>query len=157
MNGYKDYGKLLEDSLKRELHQDGTGYLFNTAPGVDPFTSFRQRFPHLAARLEMTIFYLDAPWHEGEDHFTRTSRITCAAALMLLPQYEWRPSNFVRTHSKMRSEIQNLLRAPIGTIWYAAIVRSDSSGTGIIGHAQPILSTNQGSRISPNPYKRTWY
>ncbi|EYS95359.1 hypothetical protein H704_00796 [Bartonella bacilliformis Peru38] len=125
------------------------GYFFDTYPDRDPFISFRQRFPELAERLQTTENYVNLPWRVGEDMYTRTSRVTRSAALMLLPQYNWRPSTMARTREEMRRMLLNLWNAPSGTLWYISIITSDRDSSNIIGHAQPILSTNQGLVLIP--------
>ncbi|EYS92007.1 hypothetical protein X471_00291 [Bartonella bacilliformis str. Heidi Mejia] len=135
--------ELQEDHLRGPRH-NGEGYFFNTQEGVSPFISFRQRFPVLAARLEATISHGTTPLRVGESTLTRTTRTTRAAASILLPRYEWRPSFMARTPEEMRSQLQNLLRAPEGTLWYIVIIRSTMDGSGMIGHAQPILRTHEG-------------
>ncbi|KEG19554.1 DUF1561 family protein [Bartonella bacilliformis] len=139
--------ELQEDNIGRPRHSGG--YFFDTHEGVDPFISFRTRFPELATRLESTMSYVNLPFHTGENTYTRTSRVTRATALMLLPQYNWRPSTMARTEEEMRSRLQGLLTAPPGTAWYVSIVRSNRDGTNVIGHAQPILRTNQGLVLIP--------
>ncbi|MFT4360139.1 DUF1561 family protein, partial [Bartonella bacilliformis] len=139
----------LQENYPGNPFQHRTGYFFDTHEGVDPFPSFRTRFPELAERLQATMSYVNLPWHVGEDSFTRTSRVTRATALILLPRYDWRPSIIARTEEEMRRRLQDLLRAPPGTAWYIAIVRSNRDGSNMIGHAQPILRTNQGLVLIP--------
>ncbi|KEG16813.1 DUF1561 family protein [Bartonella bacilliformis] len=139
----------LQERYLGDPFQHSTGYFFNTQVGVDPFISFRARFPDLAERLQATMSYVNLPWHVGDDSFTRTSRVTRATALILLPRYDWRPSTIARTQEEMRRRLQDLLRAPPGTTWYIAIVRSNIDGSNTIGHVQPILRTNQGLILIP--------
>ncbi|KZM37528.1 hypothetical protein AWH67_05160 [Bartonella bacilliformis] len=126
---------------------DGAGYFFNTAPNRDLFISFRERFPLLAERLRSTENYIHVPLHTGESDYTRTTRIGRSAALILLPNYDWRPSAVARTREEMMRIIQNMLTAPSGTLWYLAMVRTSSTGTS--GHAQPILRTRDGLVLIP--------
>ncbi|KEG16546.1 DUF1561 family protein [Bartonella bacilliformis] len=125
------------------------GYFFNTRPGVDPFISFRNRFPVLTERLEATISYNTVPWRANENVFTRTSRVSRAIALILLPRYDWRPSNLATTEDEIRSELRKLLRFPPGTLWYVVIIRSNRDRTSTVGHVQPILRTEEGLVIIP--------
>ncbi|KEG18492.1 DUF1561 family protein [Bartonella bacilliformis] len=127
--------------------RDGEGYFFNTAPNTNLFISFRARFPLLAERLHNTENYANVPLYAGESSYTRTTRITRSAALMLLPNYDWRPSAVVRTHEEMIRVIQNMFTAPSGTLWYLSMVRTSYTGTS--GHAQPILRTRDGLVLIP--------
>ncbi|EYS92513.1 hypothetical protein X471_00001 [Bartonella bacilliformis str. Heidi Mejia] len=138
----------LQERHQREPFQNGEGYFFNTQEGVDPFISLRTRFPDLTRRLETTRINHDRPYHVGEDFVTRMSRLARAMALMMLPQYEWRPLTLARTHEEMISRIRDILRAPAGTTWFSVAIRQDERGL-FLGHVQPIIRTGNGIIILP--------
>ncbi|MFT4382832.1 DUF1561 family protein [Bartonella bacilliformis] len=138
----------LQTRYPNEPLPDGQGYFFNTQYLMNPFFSFRERFPVLTARLESTTAYYNLPYHPGEDFITRTVRIARSGALMLLPQYDWRPfSSLARDRSDMERVIQTMLNTPVGTAWFASIIMS--SQTGITAHAQPILRVEEGLIVVP--------
>ncbi|PAF47089.1 hypothetical protein BKH46_05060 [Helicobacter sp. 12S02634-8] len=131
------------------------GYFFDTADGVDPFVSFQQRFPELAARVALTTSLAGVPLRPGETQGTRVRRVTWSISLALLPQYRWILSQAATTQAQFESNINNLLQAPVGAVWLVAIVRSNAQGSGRVGHAQVILRTQDGLVLVPTNVPQT--
>lgn len=160
LHSYQMVAELQEHSRRGPLQ--GGGYFFDTAPNVDPFVSFRQRSPLLAQRLESTASFLNIRLRSGETRYTRSRRINYAMTLAALPQYGWHLSNLALTREEIQNSIQSLFNAPVGTMWIYFLARTNAQGTRPIGHAQPILRTNDGlvlpttnaPRISLDEFRR---
>ncbi|PAF41191.1 DUF1561 family protein [Helicobacter sp. 11S03491-1] len=142
LHSYQMIAELQEYSISGPLRSGG--YFFNTAPNTDPFDSFRQRFPILAQRLDSTIAFSNLPLRPQESGNTRTRRLGYAMSLSMLPQYAWHVSDLATTQDQIRDSIQELFNAPVGTLWFYIVSRSNAQGTGPVGHAQPILRTTDG-------------
>ncbi|WP_143428321.1 DUF1561 family protein, partial [Helicobacter sp. 13S00477-4] len=125
------------------------GYFFDTAPNTNPFISFRQRFPLLASRIESTSVFSTTPLRVDETRHTRTRRTALAMSMAILPQYNWYPSDLATTQDSIRSTIESLFNAPVGSMWFFVVVRQNAQGTGMIAHAQPILRTQDGLVVIP--------
>lgn len=120
------------------------GYFFPPQSGGDPATLLRSRFPSLANLVEGTMGFFNLPYQTGESYGTRHRRVVQSIAMGMLPQYQWHVSDIAENMSSIHSLIQSLYSAPTGTLWFYFVIRSNASGTGRIGHTQPILRTDQG-------------
>lgn len=147
LHSYQMVAELQEYSRRGPLQ--GGGYFFNTTPNTDPFVSFRQRFPLLAQRIESTASFLNIRLRPQETPFTRSRRINHAMTLAILPQYGWHPSDLATDQTAIQNNIQSLFNAPVGTMWIYFVARANEQGTGPIGHAQPVLRTNDGLVLIP--------
>ena len=143
---YQIIAELQENYIRGPIH--GGGYFFDTATGTSPFPSFRSRFPNLAERLEGVASFSDIPLRAGETQSTRIRRIAYALALSMLPNYDIYPANDVSSEEDVTDSINTLLRAPVGTIWILNFLRTHG-GSGLYGHAQPILRVNEGLMFIP--------
>lgn len=144
--------------MVEELHQyylrgplQSGGYFFNTQAGVDPFISFRQRFPELAQRLEGTLARAHMPFREGENVSSRTARAYYAMALTMLPNYRIVPSRWETNEQDIRTLLDGMFNAPVGTMWIIHFLRTDSSpsSSGHFAHGQPVLRTPEGLFLIP--------
>lgn len=145
LHSFQIVAELQENYIRGPLRSGG--YFFDTAVGADPFVSFRQRFPILAERLEGTMNWVNTPLRAGEDISTRTTRINYAVALTMLPGYQIIPVRHETQLSEIRTMIDNMFASPVGTIGIAGFLRMTPSGVG--GHAQPVLRTEEGLLFIP--------
>ena len=127
----------------------GRGYFFDIAPHTNPFDSLRTRFPLMEQRLIDAEAFFGLPYQEGEDASTRTRRVLYSTTISILPQYNWDISQVATNNREINSLIRDLFSAPTGTLWIYFIMRTNRDGTGVAGHAQPILRTDEGIVIIP--------
>lgn len=127
----------------------GRGYFFDIAPHTNPFDSLRTRFPLMEQRLIDAEAFFGLPYQEGEDASTRTRRVLYSTTISVLPQYSWDISQVATNNREINSLIRDLFSAPTGTLWIYFIMRTNRDGTGVAGHAQPILRTDEGIVIIP--------
>ncbi|PAF52405.1 hypothetical protein BKH44_02445 [Helicobacter sp. 13S00477-4] len=119
-----------------------TGYFFDTMPGVNPFISFRNRFPLLHDSIS-EIFDWYPPIHPAETPMSILRRSFSAVAISMLPQYELIPSNIAYNQSDILAELGVLLNSSPGSLWIAAFSQILPDGR-TNGHAVPIIRTTQG-------------
>lgn len=146
LHSFQIMAELHQNYLRGPIHTGG--YFFNTGAGQDPFVSFRQRFPLLAERLETTMRWADLPLRAGETISSRTVRVNYSMTLTMLPDYHITPSRQEEDPNAIRSLINSMLSAPVGTAWIATFIRRSPSG--INGHAQPVLRTANGLLFIPS-------
>lgn len=127
-----------------EPRRDGTGYLFNTAAYTDPFISFRQRYPGLAAVLQAMGDFEENTLREPEQMQTAIGHSAYGMAAAFLPNYILSGTNMMNA-AQMRNGIDQVLHSPVGSIWINFIYTRNADGTGDLGgHAQPVLRTENG-------------
>ncbi|EMO54638.1 DUF1561 domain-containing protein [Leptospira noguchii] len=130
----------LQEYHSQEPFQRG-GYFFDTAPNIDPFISFRQRYQFLDRLLtDIPRTYSNLNIVPPDD---RNRLMTFASARTILPQYNWAISAEFTTRSEILSHVSSLINSPHGSLWIAALGRRRPDGT-FGWHAAPILRTSQG-------------
>ncbi|MBX7490750.1 DUF1561 family protein [Helicobacter turcicus] len=129
---------------------DSGGFFFDTAFGVNPFYSFRNRYPDLARALEP---YQASNIPHGlprNTAFAYAEQMYRSIALSLFPGHFWISSDFATTDIQIRSALRDLFEQPIGTMWVMHIFFISPQGVRS-GHAIPALRTNEGVQfISTN-------
>ncbi|MCE3036828.1 DUF1561 domain-containing protein [Helicobacter sp. faydin-H20] len=125
-----------------------TGHFFDVARHTNPFLSFTQRFPDLAARLDGVMNYRDYPLTPGEDQWVRRRRVLYATNQAFSPQNNWAVTEVVRTQEDMRNLYMTIMDSPPGSLWTISMTYT-RTGTNMIGHAQPMIRTQQGLIIIP--------
>lgn len=155
LHAYQVVEELHEYYLRGPL-QSG-GYFFDTQAGVDPFISFRRRFPELAQRLEGTLARAHMPYRAGEDLSSRTARVYYSMALTMLPNFRIVPSRWETDDAAIRTLLDGMFSAPVGTMWLIHYVRTDSSPSGHFSHGLPVLRTPDGLFLIPTNIPNTPY
>lgn len=125
------------------------GYFFDTAPNSNPFTSFRQRFPTLAQRLEQSEAFVNRNFSGNDNLATRMGRLVYGMSIGMIPQHIITPSAMLEGREQINQLLQNIIDSPIGSVFIVVFYRTNQSGSGLAGHAQPILRTQEGVRVIP--------
>lgn len=148
-----------------ELHEyfpgtpfsNGSGYFFNTAANRNPMISFRERYPSVYNFLQ------DAPRLYGYDVMVRpgetandfalrvyelTRDVVASMTQIMLPRYTWRASRVAMNRSAILTDIRQMLRASIGTMWIAILSYTHADGRSE-GHAMPIIRGRNGLYVIP--------
>lgn len=123
------------------------GYFFNTQLGVNPFPSFRNRYPALARQLEDVSVFSGVPtsWRDYERYVTQVDR---SISLSMLPGYFWVPSPFAYSGQQMLNALDDLFRAPVGSVWIMYVDMVDPNGQES-GHSLPLIRLNDGILFVP--------
>ncbi|WP_426620716.1 DUF1561 domain-containing protein [Leptospira interrogans serovar Hebdomadis] len=132
LHSYQMIAELLEYHSRGPL--TGGGYFFDTAPNIDPFISFNQRYPQLNTLLTNVPSYANRPGF--------------GSTLVMLPQYEWTSSDTITTRSGRLLHARSLINSPPGSIWLG-LLRGRDADRSTWGHAVPILRTSQGIVVIP--------
>lgn len=125
-----------------------TGHFFDVVRHTNPFLSFAQRFPDLAARLDGVMNYRDYPLTPGEDQWVRRRRILYATNQAFSPQNNWSVTEVIRTQEDMRNLYRTIMDSPPGSLWTISMTYT-RTGASTVGHAQPMIRTQQGLIIIP--------
>ncbi|WP_158654750.1 MULTISPECIES: DUF1561 family protein [unclassified Helicobacter] len=125
------------------------GHFFNIVQHTNPFITFTQRFPDLAARLEDTRNFLDYPLTPGEDRWVRRRRLIYAINQAFSPQSNWSVTQIARSEGSIRSLYDTIANSPVGSLWTISMVYIRTGQTNVIGHSQPIIRTQQGLVLVP--------
>lgn len=123
------------------------GYFFDTAPHTSPFTSFRARYPALAARLGELVVTRPA-LEDRESYHLSIMRNFEAMAQTMLPGFVWRASTLNEAPEAREQMLQTMLNAPLGSLWIVSTYTRDAGGNRY-GHALPALRMEDGLMFIP--------
>lgn len=127
---------------------DEGGFFFDTAYGVNPFTSFRARYPTLANELSQYSATNISRGLSQAQTFEYALQMYRSIALSLFPGHFWLSSEFARTDITMRSTLRDLFFQPAGTLWVVQMYFVTPDGRRN-GHAMPALRTSEGVQFIP--------
>ncbi|AGF74619.1 hypothetical protein BAnh1_07400 [Bartonella australis AUST/NH1] len=122
------------------------GYFFDTAPNVNPLISLENRYPLLYRAIEFASTIHNVPMTPQDGYLTTDVLVANAVTQIALPNYAWRLSSISTTAVTIANAIENLFRAPPGTVWIGLSVYLDGEVT---RHALPILRSRDGLIIIP--------
>lgn len=127
---------------------DSGGYFFDTQFGINPFPSFRSRYPALTRQLEAVSVFSGIPtsWRDYERYVVQIDR---SIALSMLPGYFWVASSFAYSGQQILDALDDLLRAPVGSIWIMYIDMFDPVSRQASAHSLPIIRLNDGILLLP--------
>ena len=123
------------------------GYFFDTQQGVNPFPSFRARYPLLASRLDGYSTENDTTSQSWQEAFIYASQIYRAMALTMLPGYLWVLEDFYQGQEGILRGLSAMLESPVGSVWVMNFHYIDAQGRQ--GHAQPALRLRDGLLFIP--------
>lgn len=124
------------------------GFFFDTAFGRNPFTSFRARYPMLAASLEQYRASNTPPGLSRSAAFEYAAQMYRAIALSLFPGHFWLSSEFATSDVAIRSALRDLFQQPAGTLWIAQMYYVARDGS-YNAHGMPVLRTGDGIQFIP--------
>lgn len=124
------------------------GFFFDTAFGRNPFTSFRARYPMLAASLEQYRASNTPPGLSRSAVFAYAAQMYRAIALSLFPGHFWISSEFATSDVTIRSALRDLFQQPAGTLWVVQMYYVARDGS-FNGHGMPVLRTGDGIQFIP--------
>lgn len=124
------------------------GYFFDAVIGMNPFPSFRARYPLLARALENYTTRNLPSGLTQQEAFTQTAQMYRAIALTMYPQRNYRSEHFATNTSQIRDMLDSFMSAPAGTSWILNIYSRDRSGRQS-GHAMPVIRTGAGLIFIP--------
>lgn len=127
---------------------DSGGFFFDTAYGVNPFTSFRTRYPILANELSQYSATNIPQGLSQAQTFEYAAQMYRSIALSLFPGHFWLSSEFATTDIAIRSALRDLFLQPAGTLWVVQMYFITSDGRRG-GHAMPALRTGEGVQFIP--------
>lgn len=126
-----------------------SGHFFDIVQHTNPFVTFSQRFPDLAARLEGATNFLDYPLTPGEDRWVRRRRLLYAMNQAFSPQNDWSVTPVARNQADIRALYDAIMASPVGSLWTLSMVYTRTQQTNMVGHSQPAIRTEQGIVIIP--------
>ncbi|WP_181881887.1 DUF1561 family protein [Helicobacter sp. MIT 14-3879] len=135
---------------------DSGGFFFDTAYGVNPFTSFRTRYPILANELSRYRATNIPPVLSQTQAFEYAAQMYRAIALSLYPGHFWLSSEFAITNSSIRNALRDLFVQPAGTLWVVQMYFITQDGRRS-GHAMPVLRTGTGVQFIPTNIRNMSY
>lgn len=124
------------------------GFFFDTAFGRNPFTSFRARYPVLAASLEQYRASNIPPGLPRSAVFEYAAQMYRAIAISLFPGHFWLSSEFATSDIMIRSALRDLFQQPAGTLWVVQMYYVARDGS-FNGHGMPVLRTGDGIQFIP--------
>lgn len=127
---------------------DSGGFFFDTAYGVNPFASFRERYPILANELSQYSATNMPRGLSQAQTFQYAAQMYRSIALSLFPGHFWLSSAFATTDIDMRSTLRDLFFQPAGTLWVVQMYFIYPNGRRS-GHAMPALRTSEGVQFIP--------
>ncbi|WP_343353760.1 DUF1561 family protein [Helicobacter mastomyrinus] len=132
------------------------GFFFDTLYGHNPFISFRNRYPLLAASLEQ---YQSSNIPRGLSRaqtFEYVAQMYRSVALTLFPGHFWMASEFASSDITIRSNLRDLFEQPSGTLWIVQMYYTTPDGARH-GHAMPALRTSDGVLFIPTNFSNGTY
>ena len=124
------------------------GYFFDAQQGVNPFPSFRLRYPLLASQLDGYSTANDVTSQSWQDAFIYAAQVYRAIALSMLPGYFWVLENFYQSQAHIFSGLNAMLYAPVGSAWVLHFHFVDAQGRQR-GHGMPVLRLRDGLLFIP--------
>lgn len=146
----QSYQIIAELNTYTDAPLDSGGFFFDTAFGVNPFYSFRSRYPALASALEPYQATNIPRGLSREATFAYAQQMYRSIALSLFPGHFWLSSDFATSDIQIRSALRDLFEQPVGTMWVVHMFFISPQGVRS-GHAMPALRTSEGVQfISTN-------
>ena len=124
------------------------GYFFDAQQGVNPFPSFRLRYPLLANQLDGYSTANDTTSQSWQDTFIYATQVYRAIALSMLPGYFWVLENFYQSQEQILRGLDAMLQSPIGSAWVLHFHFTDAQGRQR-GHGMPVMRLRDGLLFVP--------